>query len=142
MKAFLSISWCIFTVFSLSNALPTVLTKRATGNDWKDRTIYQVFTDRFALSDGGNSNCQDLSDYCGGSFNGITQQLDYINSMGFDAIWISPIPDQVDKGYHGYHAKDFDKINAHFGTSDDLTNLVTEAHKRNMYVMLGKFFLY
>ncbi|CAO3622891.1 unnamed protein product [Cunninghamella blakesleeana] len=133
----LSISWCIFTIFSLSNALPTVLTKRASADDWKDRTIYQVLTDRFALSDSSSgSDCQDLSNYCGGSFNGITQQLDYINSMGFDAIWISPIPDQVDKGYHGYHAKDFEKINDHFGSSDDLTNLVNEAHKRNMYVML------
>jgi alpha-amylase len=40
-----------------------------------------------------------LSNYCGGSWNGVVQQLDYITSMGFDAIWISPVVVNVPGGY-------------------------------------------
>ncbi|KAI9301335.1 a-amylase [Cunninghamella echinulata] len=132
----LTIYWSLFAIYSIGNAVPVSLTKRATAEDWKDRTIYQLLTDRFATTDNSNASCQDLTKYCGGTFQGITNQLDYIQGMGFDAIWISPIPENVDNGYHGYHAKDFEKINSHFGTSDELTALVNEAHKRNMYVML------
>ncbi|KAG1231504.1 hypothetical protein G6F68_019196 [Rhizopus microsporus] len=56
--------------------------------------------------------------------------------MGFDAIWISPIPKNVNGGYHGYWASDFSQINEHFGTADDLKKLVAAAHAKNMYVML------
>jgi alpha-amylase len=63
-----------------------------TAQEWKSRTIYQLLTDRFARTDGGSQLCDDLSDYCGGSYKGIQDNLDYITDMGFDAIWISPIP--------------------------------------------------
>jgi alpha-amylase len=58
---------------------------------WKSRTIYQVLTDRFfnPVNQGG---CSNLGDYCGGTWRGIIDHLDYIQSMGFDAIWISPMP--------------------------------------------------
>lgn len=50
-------------------------------------------TDRFARTDVSNeTKCEDISTYCGGTFQGMTQMLDYITEMGFDAIWISPIP--------------------------------------------------
>ena len=60
--------------------------------EWKTRTIYQLLTDRFARTDGSSNYCGDLSKYCGGTYKGIIDNLDYITGMGFDAIWISPIP--------------------------------------------------
>ena len=82
------------------------------------------------------SPCPNLSDYCGGNFQGIIEHLDYIQGMGFDAIWISPVVENTPQGYHGYWAKDLTKINSHFGTSDDLKALVTACHQKGMWVML------
>ena len=59
--------------------------------EWKKRTIYQLLTDRFARNDGQQYDCQNLGNYCGGGYRGIIDNLDYIQGMGFDAIWISPI---------------------------------------------------
>lgn len=56
--------------------------------------------------------------------------------MGFDAIWISPVVENTDKGYHGYWAKDIYKINSHYGTSQELKNLVTAAHNQGIWIML------
>lgn len=103
--------------------------------EWKQRTIYQLLTDRFADSE-SSSPCPNLSDYCGGNFQGIIEHLDYIQGMGFDAIWISPVVENTPQGYHGYWAKDLTKINSHFGTSDDLKALVTACHQKGMWVML------
>lgn len=50
--------------------------------------------------------------------------------MGFDAIWLSPIVENTEDGYHGYHAKDFYKINPFFGTEQDFIDLVQECHRR------------
>jgi len=63
----------------------------ANPEQWKGRTIYQLLTDRFAKNDGSGGNCQNLGNYCGGGYRGIINNLDYIQGMGFDAIWISPI---------------------------------------------------
>eukprot|EP01133_Synstelium_polycarpum_P013398 gene13398-15777_t len=60
-------------------------------DEWSSRVIYQLITDRFALSDNAETPCQNISTYCGGSFIGLAQHLDYIQGMGFDAIWISPV---------------------------------------------------
>jgi alpha-amylase len=56
--------------------------------------------------------------------------------MGFDAIWISPVVDNLDPGYHGYWARNWEKINDHFGSEDDLHNLVKAAHAKNIWVMV------
>ena len=65
----------------------------ATPSQWRDRSIYQVMTDRFARTDGSSAAPCDPRDgaYCGGTWKGIENNLDYISSMGFDAVWISPI---------------------------------------------------
>ncbi|CAO3697271.1 unnamed protein product [Umbelopsis ramanniana] len=107
-----------------------------TADDWKTRTIYQLLTDRFARTDGSTDACNNLSGYCGGTYQGIINHLDYIAGMGFDAIWISPIPQNADNGYHGYWATDFSNLNANFGTSQDLMDLVNAAHDKNILVML------
>jgi len=53
-----------------------------------------------------------------------------------DAIWISPIIENTDEGYHGYWAKNFYKLNAHFGNEEDLKYLISECHKRDIWVMV------
>lgn len=60
--------------------------------EWKKRSIYQILTDRFATS-GPEDPDIDISrrQYCGGTWQGIISKLDYIQGMGFDAIWISPV---------------------------------------------------
>lgn len=69
-------------------------------------------------------------------YKGITNNLDYIQGMGFDAIWISPIVDNLDGGYHGYWARNWEKLNDHFGSADDLTALVSACHDKNIWVMV------
>lgn len=111
--------------------------------DWRGRTIYQVLTDRFARSDGSKSSCNEVDgDYCGGSWKGIEQNLDYIQGMNFDAIWISPIVAQLPQStgdgqaYTGYWAQNLYGLNSNFGTADDLKNLIEAIHARGMYIML------
>lgn len=60
---------------------------------WKSRNIYFALTDRVARSgdDSGGGSCGNLGDYCGGTFAGIESKLDYIQGMGFDAIWLTPL---------------------------------------------------
>jgi len=105
-------------------------------DDWKQRTIYQVLIDRFSRTSGDTSPCNDLHNYCGGTFQGLINHLDFIQGIGFDAIWISPIVSNTPGGYHGYWAQDITTINSNFGTQQDLTNLITECHKRGIWVML------
>ena len=96
----------------------------------------QLLTDRFALDSDQGSPCSDLSTYCGGGFQGVLRKLDYIQALGANAIWISPIPLQTANGYHGYWQQDITQINPHYGSESDLTELVEECHKRDIWVML------
>lgn len=108
-----------------------------TAEDWKSRVIYQILTDRFSHT--GTSPlmpCTDLRSYCGGTFNGITSNLDYIQGLGANAIWISPMVENTPGGFHGYWAKNIYKINPHFGSEEDLKNLISECHRRDIWVML------
>ncbi|KAK4503775.1 hypothetical protein PRZ48_004690 [Zasmidium cellare] len=119
-------------------------TLAASGADWRSRTIYQIVTDRFARTDGSTTATCDTSvgDYCGGSWQGIIDQLDYVQNMGFDAIWISPVTQQLDgltadgAAYHGYWQTNIDAVNQHFGSASDIQNLAAELHSRNMYFMV------
>ena len=112
-----------------------------TPTQWRGRKIYQVLTDRFATD--SSSACTSIQTcnvnvYLGGTYKAMTQRLDYISNMGFDAIWITPIVKNIDNAgaYHGYWAADFFDVNENFGTSGDLTTFVEECHKRNIWVML------
>lgn len=118
-------------------------TSAATLDEWRTRTIYQVLTDRFARSDSSSSNCNQLNGhYCGGSWRGIEQNLDYIQGMNFDAIWISPIVAQLPQStgdgqaYTGYWAQDLYGLNSNYGTASDLESLITAVHDRDMFIML------
>jgi alpha-amylase len=117
----------------------------ATNTDpWLGRSIYFIVSDRFSSPslDNSTSSCAG-SEWCGGNIIGIKEKLPYIKSMGFDAVWITPVVEQVDwrdtyngTGYHGYWARDFYKIDPHFGTEEDLEALVVEAHEADMLIML------
>ncbi|APA12148.1 hypothetical protein sscle_09g069180 [Sclerotinia sclerotiorum 1980 UF-70] len=113
----------------------------ATPDEWRTRSIYQVFTDRFARTDASNTtNCPSQTyGYCGGTWQGIINRLDYIQDMGFTAIWISPVVEQVadpSRGFHGYSAQNLYGLNSHFGTALDLTALANALHNRGMYLMV------
>ena len=104
--------------------------------EWESRTIYQLLTDRFARNNGSLTPCTDLSNYCGGGWVGIMNNLDYIQGMGFDAIWLSPIVLNSPTCYHGYCAQDFFQLNPNFGSEQDFINLVSAMHSRGMWVMV------
>ncbi|EIW73436.1 hypothetical protein TREMEDRAFT_73072 [Tremella mesenterica DSM 1558] len=116
------------------------VTYAATANDWRSRSVYQVVTDRFAANN--NPPC-DLSakKYCGGTYPAIQAKLDYIQGMGFDAVWISPTAKQIGPTpygdpYHGYWPVDWTQSNTQFGSDDDLKALSAELHRRGMYLMV------
>ena len=56
--------------------------------------------------------------------------------MGFNAIWISPIVENTDNSYHGYHMTNLYNLNSHFGSEDDFKNLITQCHNRDIWVMV------
>lgn len=64
---------------------------------WRAQSIYQVMTDRFARTDLSTTASCDSSKgvYCGGTWKGLISKLDYIQGMGFTAIWISPFVEQM-----------------------------------------------
>lgn len=97
-------------------SLISLFAETRSASEWKSRTIYQVLTDRFARNDGSKPDCSNLGNYCGGGYKGLKNNLDYIQGMGFDAIWISPIIDNYNGGYHGYWGRDLYSLNKNFGT--------------------------
>ncbi|KAJ3107783.1 hypothetical protein HDU96_007775 [Phlyctochytrium bullatum] len=108
---------------------------------WKGRAVYQVLTDRFARTSGSLDRCTTAGTvinepYCGGTWKGLTNKLDYIQNMGFDAVWISSVVRNTPFGYHGYWPRDPYATNDEFGTPDDLRALIKAAHDRKMYVMI------
>ena len=66
------------TIAMLVAALLCSSTMQHSKNEWKSRTIYQLLTDRFWKDDGTTNGCADLGKYCGGTFKGIEDKLDYI----------------------------------------------------------------
>ena len=113
-------------------------------NDWRDQVIYQMLTDRFANGDAATDFRVEpgaLARYQGGDWQGAIDRLDYVQSLGVTALWISPIVLNIDTdagvdGYHGYWAVDLERLNPHFGDLASLRAFVNEAHRRNMLVIL------
>jgi len=120
----------------LAAALLAVTSLAGNTEDWKKRSIYQVLTDRFAQDNDSSNACTNLSNYCGGTYKGMINHLDYVQGMGFDAIWISPIIKNKDGGYHGYWATNWEDVNEHFGSKQDLKDLVDAAHAKGIWVMV------
>ncbi|CAB57851.1 alpha-amylase homolog [Schizosaccharomyces pombe] len=109
---------------------------------WRKQVIYQVLTDRFALDEDNFYAKASGNLYLGGTWKGITRNLDYIKSLGCTAIWISPIVKNISEttdcgqAYHGYWAQDMTQLNENFGTEEDLKELVNAIHEKNMLCMV------
>lgn len=134
-KGFLTL---ILIPFLLFYALPVGAVEKE-GRKWQDETIYFLMVDRFNNGNDKNDFKVDMKDpkaYHGGDFQGIIDELDYLKDMGFTAIWMTPVFDNVDKGYHGYWINDFYKTEEHFGTIEEFKKLVKEAHKRDIKIIL------
>ncbi|KAL4925571.1 alpha-amylase [Aspergillus undulatus] len=101
-------------------------------------------TDRFARPDGSTTYPCNLTEalYCGGTWRGTINHLDYIQGMGFDAVMISPVIKDFEEltpygeAYHGYWAEDMYSLNSHFGTHEDLLDLSQALHNRGMFLMM------
>lgn len=91
---------------------------------WREAIFYEIFVRSFYDTDGNGI----------GDFNGITQKLDYIESLGANAIWLMPI--HPSPSYHGYDVLDYYAVNPEYGTMDDFKNLLAEAHSRNIKIII------
>lgn len=104
-----------------------------------EESIYYIVVDRFNNGDSTNDSDVDRSNplaYHGGDIQGIIGQLDYIKDMGFTSILLSPIFENDSNTFYPYHVTDRQEINRHFGTKDDLKQLVKEAHEKDMKIIL------
>ena len=116
-------------------ALFSSFVNSATPDAWRSRSIYQLLTDRFASP--ANAPCSNLHAYCGGTWSATAAQLDYIQALGFDSIWISPVVDQAPGGFHGYWQRRMHEPNANFGSTwADVHDLADALHSRGMYLMV------
>jgi alpha-amylase len=99
---------------------------------WRNGVCYEVFVRSFYDSDGDGI----------GDLRGLTARLDYINdgnpasttSLGANCIWLMPIDKSM--SYHGYDVVDYYHVDPRYRTDDDFRNLVSEAHKRGIHVIV------
>ncbi|KAM7187725.1 glycoside hydrolase [Naviculisporaceae sp. PSN 640] len=131
------------SVLNLAAALALAgLSNAANTTEWKSQAIYQVMIDRYARTDGSTTAECDVSKFCGGTWKGLIDHLDYIQDMGFTAIQISPVVENMEgetsvgEPYHGYWSQNIYAINKKFGTAQDLKDLSAELHKRGMLLMV------
>lgn len=125
-------------------------------HDLTREQFYFVLPDRFANGDRGNDtggitgtrldhglDPADKGFYHGGDLAGLIQRLDYIQDLGTTAIWMAPIftnkpvqgtGDAASAGYHGYWITDFTRVDPHFGTNEQLKELIAKAHARGIKV--------
>ena len=98
------------------------------GSDWKDEIMYQIFPIAFA-----DSNSDGFGD-----LNGIKRALPYLKKLGITTIWLNPI--FTSRSYHKYDTEDYYAIDPRFGTMQDFTTMVNEAHANGMKVILDVAF--
>lgn len=144
--------------------LGAVLTVEAAGTESfrarlpADEVIYFLLPDRFANGDPANDrgglagdrlatgfDPADKGFFHGGDLAGVRAHLDYIQSLGATAVWLSPVfknkpvqgrRGEESAGYHGYWVTDFTRVDPHFGSEQDLRALIDAAHARGMKVYL------
>src|SRR5689334_16655925 len=92
---------------------------------WKEAVVYQVYPRSFKDSNGDGV----------GDLNGITAQLDYLQELGIDVLWLSPHYDSPNVD-NGYDIRDYRKVMAEFGTMADFDQLLQGVKQRNMKMIL------
>ena len=101
----------------------------------RDAVIYHIFLDRFYPGDGVPwKKPTNLSGFFGGTLRGAIQKLDYIQSLGCNAIYLSPL--FASPSHHGYDATDYYAVEPRFGTNAELIELIDKAHQRGMRIIL------
>lgn len=92
---------------------------------WKNAVIYQIYPKSFQDSNGDGI----------GDLQGIRQRLPYLQKLGVDALWLSPVyqSPQVD---NGYDISDYYQIDPMFGTSEDMDALIADTHARGMKIIM------
>ena len=101
----------------------------------RDAVIYHIFLDRFYPGDGVPwKKPTNLSGFFGGTLRGAIQKLDYIQSLGCTAIWLSPL--FASPSHHGYDATDYYTVEPRFGTNAALVELIEKAHRRGIRIIL------
>ncbi len=118
-----------------------------TRGDFREETIYFLMTARFNDGDPANNrpsrayvtsgNAANNDPAWRGDFKGLIEKLDYIKALGFSAVWITPVVlNRSDYDYHGYHAWDFNKVDARLESPGyDYQRLINEIHARGMKVI-------
>lgn len=120
---------------------------RNSGREWREEFIYFLMVDRFHDSNSrrphnikgktkGFGSSEQLRQTCGGTLQGIKQNLNYIKKLGCTALWLSPVFENNPLSYHGYAIQDYTIIDKRFGTTEDLAELVDAAHALDMRVFL------
>ena len=142
----------IFSREGKSFRVPYRLEARAEGSaerksfDASD-AVYLIMPDRFVNGDPTNDETADTMEnpaYSaffgrhGGDIQGIEDQLDYIADLGFTTIWNTPLleDNEPESSYHGYACTDYYKIDSRFGSNWKYRELVQEAHKRGLKVIM------
>ncbi|PJN86757.1 glycoside hydrolase family 13 protein [Bacillus sp. mrc49] len=116
--------------------------------EWvKDTIWYQIFPERFANGNLDNdpegakpwgSEEPTVDNFFGGDFEGIIEHLDYLEGLGINGIYFTPIFEAHSN--HKYDTIDYRKIDPQFGTEETLKTLIQECHKRGIRVMLDAVF--
>lgn len=92
---------------------------------WKSAVVYQIYPRSFCDSDGDGV----------GDLGGIIEKLDYLQSLGVTALWLSPVYDSPNDD-NGYDVRDYRAIMAEFGTMADMDALIAGLHARNMRLIM------
>ena len=92
---------------------------------WRDAVIYQIYPRSFQDSNGDGI----------GDLRGIIQRLDYLKELGIDAIWLSPVC-KSPQDDNGYDISDYQDIDPMFGSLDDMEELIKEAKKKNIRIIM------
>ncbi|MGX7447039.1 glycoside hydrolase family 13 protein [Dolosigranulum pigrum] len=92
---------------------------------WKKAVVYQVYPKSF--NDTTGSGVGDLA--------GITEKLDYLKELGITVIWLSPVYESPGDD-NGYDISNYEQIDPAFGTMEDMEQLIAEAKKRGIYIVM------
>ena len=114
------------TNFNRSTLPDTVRSNGATPNPWwANAVVYQIYPRSFQDTNGDGI----------GDLKGITSRLDYLADLGVDVLWLSPVY-RSPQDDNGYDISDYQDIDPLFGTMADMDELLAEAHKRGLKVIM------